>query len=118
MQKKCKECGILFKGRADKKFCSDYCRNQFHNRLNSRKNNYIRHVNNILRRNRRILENFYPDEQDIFHPDIMIRKGFDFRYFTHFKKNKAGGMTFFCYEYGYYLTGENSWIIIKNDPEE
>ena len=32
--KECLECGVLVKGRIDKKFCSDYCRNSFNNKVN------------------------------------------------------------------------------------
>ena len=51
----CKECGQKLSGRRDQKFCSDYCRNTFNNRLNEDSTNYMRRINNILRRNRRIL---------------------------------------------------------------
>ncbi|WP_315824342.1 hypothetical protein [Paraflavitalea speifideaquila] len=52
----CPACGKPVKGRADKRFCDDYCRNNYNNQLNSDSVNYVRNVNNILRRNRRILE--------------------------------------------------------------
>ncbi len=57
----CLTCGTSIKGRTDKKFCDDYCRNSYHNKLNSDDNNYVRNVNNVLRRNRRILEEIIPD---------------------------------------------------------
>lgn len=33
MDKKCLECGEKIVGRADKKFCNDYCRNAYNNNL-------------------------------------------------------------------------------------
>jgi len=54
MKKKCAECGDEFIGRADKKFCSDQCRSAFNNKLNSDHSQFMRNVNNILRKNRRI----------------------------------------------------------------
>ena len=56
MEKKCPECGAPIKGRIDKKFCSDLCRNAYNNKQNSDTTNYMRTVNNILRKNRRLLQ--------------------------------------------------------------
>ena len=42
MEKQCLECGTAIRGRADKKFCSDQCRNQYNNTLNRDANNYVR----------------------------------------------------------------------------
>jgi len=58
--RKCQECAQLLKGRKDQKFCSDYCRNTFNNRLNEDATNYVRRINNILRKNRRILASLNP----------------------------------------------------------
>jgi hypothetical protein len=49
-----------FKGRADKKFCDDYCRTNYNNQLKSCENNYVRNINNALGKNRRILEELLP----------------------------------------------------------
>ena len=51
----CKHCGRAVKGRTDKQFCNDGCRNQYHNQRNSCQNNYMRQVNHLLQKNRRIL---------------------------------------------------------------
>ena len=56
MDKYCLECGEKLIGRVDKKFCSDYCRNSYHNKLNKDTKNLMRNINNILRKNYRILE--------------------------------------------------------------
>ena len=60
MKRKCEECGDEFVGRADKKFCSDQCRSAFNNRLNKDATNFMRNINNILRKNRRILAELNP----------------------------------------------------------
>ena len=60
-EKSCEECGKAIFGRIDKRFCSDQCRNSFNNRLNSDITNYIRNVNNALRKNRRILAELNPE---------------------------------------------------------
>ncbi len=56
----CLECGYEITGRSDKKFCSDQCRNTYNNRLKQDANNFVRNVNAILRKNRRILEDLNP----------------------------------------------------------
>ncbi|MBN2521295.1 MAG: hypothetical protein JXB17_12355, partial [Bacteroidales bacterium] len=60
-KKLCTECGEPIHGRSDKKFCCDQCRNIFNNRLNSNLNNYMRNINNVLRKNRRILAELNPN---------------------------------------------------------
>ena len=56
MARQCEECGERVIGRADKKFCSDACRNAFNNALNKDNKNLVRNINNRLRKNYRILE--------------------------------------------------------------
>jgi predicted nucleic acid-binding Zn ribbon protein len=41
-QRVCKECGHKLSGRKDQKFCSDYCRNSFNNKLNEDANASVR----------------------------------------------------------------------------
>ena len=53
--KLCLECETPLIGRIDKKFCNDMFRNSYNNLLNKDANEYVRKVNVILRKNRRIL---------------------------------------------------------------
>ncbi len=55
MDKNCLECGDKIVGREDKKFCSDGCRNAYNNKINKDSTNFMRNVNNKLRKNYRIL---------------------------------------------------------------
>jgi len=54
-ERRCLDCQEPLKGRADKKFCNDLCRNNYNNRLKSESNNLVRRINGILRKNRNIL---------------------------------------------------------------
>ena len=114
----CLACGEPLKGRADKKFCDDYCRNAYHNRLNSDDNNYVRNVNNILRRNRRILEEIIPHGQETAKASKakLHEKGFQLKYFTNTYTNKKGTVYYFCYEFGY-LPLEHDWFFIVKRKE-
>ena len=55
VEKLCLECNQPLFGRIDKKFCNDYCRNSYNNRSNKVANDYVRKVNVILRKNRKII---------------------------------------------------------------
>ena len=48
--KKCLECDEKVIGRIDKKFCSDYCRNSYNNKVDKASKNLIRNTNNRLRK--------------------------------------------------------------------
>jgi hypothetical protein len=100
-KKKCYECGAEFWGRADKKFCSDPCRNVHHNKLNGEANNLMRNINNVLRKNRRILSEFNPEGKMRIQRDKLLAKGFNFNYFTNIYRTNAGKEYFFCYDQGY-----------------
>ncbi|MBN8702926.1 MAG: hypothetical protein J0M08_07665 [Bacteroidetes bacterium] len=113
MEKKCLECKEVIKGRIDKKFCSDLCRNSFNNRLNSDSVNYVRNVNNILRKNRRILEELVPEETAKTSKAKLSDKGFNFAYFTSTYTTKKGDTYYYCYDYGYLPLENNFYFLVK-----
>ena len=108
----CLDCGEPIIGRADKKFCSDQCRNNYNNQLNSDSNNFIRNVNNILRRNRRILQELNPEEKTKVHRDKLVEKGFNFGYFTNSQTTRSGNTYYFCYEQGYLPLENNFYLLV------
>ncbi len=117
--KQCLECAEPIKGRADKKFCSDMCRNAYNNKLNSDTTNYVRNVNNILRRNRRVLEELIPDQTAKSTKAKLIQKGFDFSYYTNAYTTKKGDTYYFCYEYGYLpLKGDYYFLVKRREYTE
>lgn len=83
-EKHCLECGEPLKGRADKKFCDDQCRSNYNNRANSDSTAEIRNINNILRKNRRILSAIVsPEGKGKISKAKLTDKGFNFKYHTH-----------------------------------
>jgi hypothetical protein len=119
--KTCQACGKTLKGRADKKFCDDYCRNNYNNQLKA-KGNYsalVRNINNSLLKNRKILENILPatDEMAKASKEKLLRLGFQFKYVTHFYTTKTGKTYFYCYDYGY-LPLDNDWYLVVKNKEE
>lgn len=111
-EKVCLECGDKIKGRADKKFCSDQCRISYNNKLNSDETNYIRNVNNILRKNRRILMELNPEGKSRVNRSKLNEKGFDFTYFTSLYKTKEGAIYHYCYEQGYLEMDNNYFLLV------
>lgn len=112
----CPECGESLKGRIDKKFCSDLCRNSFNNKANSDSNSYVRNINNTLRKNRRILEENLQGEKITIPKQKLLDKGFNFKYFTNQTVTKNNHTYFYCYEYGF-LPLENDLILIVKKKE-
>src|ERR1041385_2473564 len=95
--KTCLQCGKALRGRADKKFCDDYCRNNFNNQLKSHSNNYVRNINNALGKNRRILCELLSSKEETTKTtkEIMLHRGFLFRYITHTYTNKNGSTYYY-----------------------
>jgi hypothetical protein len=114
-EKLCLDCGTKIFGRVDKKFCSDLCRNNYNNKLNSDTNNYVRNVNNILRKNRRILASLTPKGTSKSPKTKLLEKGFDFNYFTNTYTTKAGAVYYFCYEFGYLELEGDFYALVKRD---
>lgn len=113
LSRTCMACNKPVRGRSDKKFCDDYCRNAFNNQLKAGNNNYVRNINNCLRKNRRILESLLPggEETARVNRDRLQQEGFFFKYITHTYTNKKGNTYSFCYDYGY-LPLENDWFLL------
>lgn len=114
----CLACGKPVKGRTDKKFCDDYCRNSYNNQLRSRTTNLMRNINHSLGKNRRVLESLLPQNEEItkVHQDKLIERGFHFKYFTHTYTNKKGNIYYFCYDLGY-LPLDNDWYLLVKRKE-
>jgi hypothetical protein len=114
----CQTCQKPIRGRSDKKFCNDYCRNTFNNNLKASANNLVRNINNTLGKNRRILESLFEKEEEITKTtkEKLLQKGFQFKFFTHTYTNKKGNVYFFCYDLGY-LPLEKDWYLLVKRKE-
>ena len=115
MNKNCLECNEKIIGREDKKFCSDGCRNAYNNKMNKDSNNFMRNVNNKLRKNYRILTELNIDGKSKTTRTKLLSKGFDFDFFTTILKTKTGNTYYFFYDQGYMFLDNDFYILVKKD---
>jgi predicted nucleic acid-binding Zn ribbon protein len=117
-QKNCINCGAPMRGRIDKKFCDDSCRNTYNNQQNSASTNLIRNINHALKKNRNILESLIPEGEELAKTskDKLLRMDFQFKYFTHTYETKKGHHYHYCYDYGY-LKLEGDWFLVVKGKE-
>ena len=101
MERFCLDCGEKLNGRADKKYCSDVCRNNYNNKMHHQTTDYIKKVNKVLKKNRLILSELNPEGKTRIHRKRLLNQGFNFNYFTNTYTTKNGNVYYFCYEQGY-----------------
>ncbi|MGB7527672.1 hypothetical protein [Sphingobacterium cellulitidis] len=115
----CKECEQPIKGRTDKRFCNDNCRNAFNNRENSKEYNILKKINTQLRKNRKILSNLLAEEKMIkISKNKLLGEGFSMVYHTHRILTTKGQQYIFCYEYGYLEIGQDYILIVKSKEKK
>ena len=115
MDKTCLECGDKIVGREDKKFCSDGCRNAYNNKINKDSTNFMRNVNNKLRKNYRILSALNVDGKAKTTRAKLLSKGFDFEFFTNILETKTGNTYFFVYDQGYRVLEDDYYMLVKKE---
>ncbi len=115
-ERNCLECGANILGRVDKKFCSDHCRNAWHNLRNKDTTNLIRNINNRLRKNYRILGSFpLKGGKTTTRRSRLLDKGFDFNLFTTLYTTKKGATYYFVYDLGYLPLEKDYFMIVKRE---
>jgi len=120
--KTCQYCQSVLRGRIDKKFCNDYCRNNFNNREKKRDSHHpiVRKINAALLKNRRILASVLPaaaGQAIRIHREKLQRQGFEFGYYTHIYTTQSGKNYRCTYEYGY-LPLDPNWFLVVRRKEE
>ncbi len=116
MGRTCLECGDKITGRSDKKFCSDYCRNAYNNRLHRDDRNLMRNVHNRLRKNYRILEELNPEGKTTVDKRDLVKLGYDFTYHTSLYTTKKGTVYYFVYDRGFLpLEGGKKFVLVKRE---
>lgn len=109
----CPECGKEIVGRADKMFCSDYCRNSHNNKANKDSTNLMRNTNNALRKNYKILCELNPKETTKVPKKTLLKKKFKFDNFTSILSAKTGNTYFVVYDQAYQELEGDIFLITK-----
>jgi len=112
---KCLECGEPVKGRSDKKFCNDYCRNTYNNNINKESKNLIRNTNNRLRKNYKILSELNTSGKTKTTRTKLINQNFDFSTFTSIYTTKTGNVYYYVYNQGYLKLDNDYYLLIKRE---
>ena len=115
MEKTCLECNEKIVGREDKKFCSDGCRNAYNNKMNKDSTNYMRNINNKMRKNYRILTELNLEGKTKTTRTKLVSKGFDFEFFTNVLNTKTGNIYYFLYDQGYMALENDYYILVKKE---
>jgi hypothetical protein len=112
--KTCLACDKILKGRIDKKYCDDYCKNMYYNRKKESSSEYARNIISILKKNKRILESFLGDEElTRTTKESLLEKGFQFKFHTHTRLNKRGSLYYFCFEIGYLALHHERFLLVR-----
>lgn len=114
-EKNCLECNEPLRGRIDKKYCSDACRNAYNNKLNTYSYNMVRKTNRILAKNHKILNELNPTGKTTRNKSDLINLGFDFNLLTSIYKTKDGKLYQFCYDQGYLELDNNKILLVKRE---
>ena len=116
-QRKCLECERTVIGRSDKKFCSDACRNSYNNKVNAPATNFMRNVNSLLAKNRRILAELHDQGNTRMRKEELWKKGFDFDFYTSTLTTPAGEVYQYCYDIGYLIQDENHVLLVERNDD-
>lgn len=99
-KRKCPICKKEIKGRSDKKYCSQECKNAYHSRLINYTNKSTVKVDKILHRNYAILVELLGRKQYLETTKNQLEeKGFVFHYCTSTYKNTQNKQCYYIYDY-------------------
>ncbi len=116
--KHCLECGLEFFGRADKKFCTDSCRNSYNNRLNAKSSGYVKEINRTLKQNYAVLKRLNIRGKTKLHRDRLLKEGFDFDFYTNIYTTRDQRQYHFCYDQGYLILEDGNVLLVKKERDE
>lgn len=110
----CAECGQKLPGRIGQKFCTTYCKSAYHYKKSKHEESSLYEiVLTKLKQNRRILKMYNLSGQSQVKEELLLKEGFDFKYYTNTWTAKNENHYFFCFEYGYRDLNDGKYMLIK-----
>ncbi len=91
------------RGRSDRKFCSQDCRNAYHNEQKVFESKETRKIRLALNKNRKILRRVLKNESElVVKRERLLKLGYEFDYHTHYRTSKVKQYQYvFCFDYGF-----------------
>lgn len=114
--KTCLLCDEPLRGRKDQLYCSTQCRIEHHNHMNRDTSKFMTNINNLLRKNHRILQRINREGTTKIAKVTLLDEGFNFNYFTNEYVTRNGKVYRFVYDQGY-LALENGIFAIVHKHE-
>ena len=99
-KKVCPICETPIRGRADKIYCSLNCKSAYQYEQRLEKDKFYLQVDKQLKKNRKTLKKYNRTGMTSLRREVLHKEGFDPNFFTHYWKNKKGGVYLFSYDYG------------------
>lgn len=119
MKRLCRVCQEEFRGRSDKRFCSDYCRAQHYNELHAGNIQLIRRVHYALRQNRNILHGLFVTFGSIeIDPRLLMDAGVRLDFVTRIIRQSNGEEICVCYDYGYSINKQGRYRLVSLPADE
>jgi|GEM_PF-1787683 len=110
----CVQCQRQFEGRANRKYCSLSCKNEFHNERNKEKNSLLIKLNKQLHRNWSVLSKMYElYRSSPIKLEILEADGFTPKFHTHTFNAPDGGKYTMIYDFGFKHHFDNHVQIVK-----
>jgi hypothetical protein len=113
--KSCLQCNRVIRGRFDKKFCDDTCRNTYHlAKHRALETPVVKNINSTLKHNRNILLTIAPAQKNyiVIKAIELIRMGYNFHYHTHY--TQLGKNTLVCcFDVGFIELKNHVLIILR-----
>ncbi|HRO09867.1 MAG TPA: hypothetical protein PK611_10775 [Saprospiraceae bacterium] len=110
----CLNCNATFAGRADKKYCSLACKNDFNYKNRRVTRNETAYIDRILHRNREILSTLMgASKKESFDRLVIARTGFRFDFFTGIYMNKEGKMYRLVYNYAWMEFSDQKILVVR-----
>ncbi|WP_310559571.1 hypothetical protein, partial [Flavobacterium sp.] len=87
----------------------------YNNKINKDSTNFMRNVNNKLRKNYRILSELNLEEKSKTTKSKLLSKGFEFEYFTNILNTNTGNTYYFIYDQGYRVLEGEYYMLVKKE---
>lgn len=111
----CLFCGTELYGRADKKFCDDNCRNNYHYRIRFKDNDdvVIKMVNSTLLKCRETLKTLCLGQKTVVEKKLLDDRHFDYELMTNIYKAKGKSEYRVVYDYAYKVLNDEKVQIVR-----